>query len=111
MRLQVRSLASLSGLRIQRCCELWCGSRVRLGSRVAVVLAKAGGYSSDWTPSLGTSICLRRRPQKTKDKIIIVIIIKKRRSGVMKSLAEFDDVIKDNSVRKIIVLKCNGKQK
>ena len=26
MRLRVRSLASLSGLRIQRCCELWCRS-------------------------------------------------------------------------------------
>ena len=24
MRMQVRSLALLSGLRIQRCCELWC---------------------------------------------------------------------------------------
>ena len=24
MRMQVRSLASLSGLRIQHCCELWC---------------------------------------------------------------------------------------
>ena len=30
MRLQVRSLASLSGLRIRRCCELWCRSQIRL---------------------------------------------------------------------------------
>ena len=31
-------LASLSGLRIQPCCELWCRSQTRLGSRVTVVL-------------------------------------------------------------------------
>ena len=42
MRLQVRSLASLSRLRIGHCCELWC--------RLAAV-ALIG------TPSLGTSIC------------------------------------------------------
>jgi len=33
------SLASLSGLRIWHCRELWCGSQTRLGSRVAVALA------------------------------------------------------------------------
>ena len=38
MRLQVRSLALLSGLRIRRCCELWCRLQTRLGSQVAVVL-------------------------------------------------------------------------
>ena len=32
----VRSEASLSGLRIQRCCELCCKSQMRLGSGVAV---------------------------------------------------------------------------
>ena len=37
--LRVRSLALLSGLRIRRCCELWCGSRMWLGSQVAVALA------------------------------------------------------------------------
>ena len=33
-------LASLSGLRIQRCCELWCRSETRLGSYFAVAVAK-----------------------------------------------------------------------
>ena len=33
------SLASPSGLRIQHCCELWCNSQPRLGSRVAVTKA------------------------------------------------------------------------
>ena len=39
MRTQVQSLASLSGLRIRRCCELWCRSQTQLGSRVAVAWA------------------------------------------------------------------------
>ena len=54
MKLQVQSLALLSGLKIWRCCELWCGLQMRLGSCIAVVVVLAGGYSSDWTPSLGT---------------------------------------------------------
>ena len=33
-----RSLASLSGLRIQHCPELWCRSQTWLGSRVAVAV-------------------------------------------------------------------------
>ena len=47
MRTQLRSLASLSGLRIQHCCELWCRLQMRLGSGVAVALASARGYSSN----------------------------------------------------------------
>ena len=39
MRLQVWSLASLSGLRIQHCRELQCRWQTRLGSDVAVALA------------------------------------------------------------------------
>ena len=38
MRLRVRSLASLSGLKVQRCQELWCRLKMRLGSGVAVAL-------------------------------------------------------------------------
>ena len=55
--LLVQSLASLSGLRVRRCCELWHRSQMWLGSGAAVDLAQARGYSSDWTRSLGTSIC------------------------------------------------------
>jgi len=36
MRMQVRPLASLSGLRIQHCRELWCRSQKLPGSHVAV---------------------------------------------------------------------------
>ena len=38
MRLQVQSLALLSGLKTRRCCELWCGLKTWLGSGVAVAV-------------------------------------------------------------------------
>ena len=56
MRLRVRSPASLSGLRIWSCHELWCRSQTQLRSGVAVALVQASICSSDWTPSLGTSM-------------------------------------------------------
>ena len=67
MRTQFQSLASLHGLRIWRCCELWCRSQVQLGSGVAVELCGTR-ISSDSTPSLRTSICLGGGPTKTKKK-------------------------------------------
>ena len=76
MRTRVRSLASLGELRIQCCRELWSKLQMQLRSSVAVAVVEAGGYSSDWTLSLGTSICRGRGPrnssnnnnEKTKDK-------------------------------------------
>ena len=38
VRLQVRSLASLSGLRVRSCLELWCRSQMLLRSGVAMAL-------------------------------------------------------------------------
>ena len=55
-------------LRIQHCRELWCRLQTQLGSWVAVALVKAGGYSSNLIPSLGTSICCKCGPKKTKKK-------------------------------------------
>jgi len=66
MRLQVQSLASLNGLSIWHCCELWCRLRTWLGSGI-VALAWAGSYSSGWTPGLGASIYRGFGPKKTKD--------------------------------------------
>ena len=73
MRLQVQLLASLSGLRIPHCHELWCRSQMRLGSGTAVavvyttaVAVVSSGYSSDLTPSLETSIYCGCGPKKTK---------------------------------------------
>ena len=68
MRLWVRSLASLSGLRIQRGRELYCRSKTRLGSGVAVAMAVAGSCSSDSNPRLGTSICCGCSPKRQKTK-------------------------------------------
>ena len=52
MKLWVGSLASLSGLRIPHCSELWCRSQTQLGSDVAVAVVQAHCCSSDWNPSL-----------------------------------------------------------
>ena len=68
VRMQVWSLASLRGLRIQRCHELWCRLQIQLGSAVAVAVVETGIYSSDLTPSLGISMCHKCGPKKTKKK-------------------------------------------
>ena len=47
MRLWDLSLASLSGLGIWRCRELWYRLQTPLGSGVAVAVVQAGGISSD----------------------------------------------------------------
>ena len=47
MRMGVWSLASLSGLRIQCYCELWCRLQVWLGFHTAVAVVQAGSCSSD----------------------------------------------------------------
>ena len=47
MKLRVRSLALLSGLRMQHCHELWCRSQTWLGSRVAVGCGVGGRHGSD----------------------------------------------------------------
>ena len=60
---------------------------MRLRSGVAVALAWARGYSSDWTPSLGTSICSRYSPKKTKKK-------KKKKTKKKKRERDFS-IIKD----------------
>ena len=54
MRTKVRSLTSLSGLKILHCHELWCRLQTWLGSGVAVAVAVAGNYSSDWIPKKRT---------------------------------------------------------
>ena len=51
-------------VRIWHCHELWYRSQTQLGSDVAV--AVTGNYSSNWTPSLETSACLRCDPKKQK---------------------------------------------
>ena len=76
MRMQVQSLASLSGLRIQHFVELWCRLQTRRGSGIAVAVGWAGSDNSDLTPSLGTSICHRCSPKKTKKKEFCLELVK-----------------------------------
>ena len=68
MRTGVQSLALLSGLWIQHCCELWRRSQMWLISSVAVAMAKARSGSSSLTPMKGTSICCRCSPKKPPPK-------------------------------------------
>ena len=62
------TLALLSQLRILHCHELWYSSQRWLRSCVAVAVTQASSYSSDSTPSLGSSICHEYSPKKTKPK-------------------------------------------
>ena len=70
LRTQVQSMTSLSGLRIQHCCELCYGLRTRLRSGGVVAVVQASGYSSYSTHSLGTFICHGCGPKKKRQKNI-----------------------------------------
>ena len=67
MRMQFRSLASLSGWGI-RCCELWCRLQTWLRSHCGCGCGVGRQHSSDWTPNLRTSIGYRCGPKKQKKK-------------------------------------------
>ena len=70
MRMQVRSLASLSRSGIWRCCDLWCRSQIQLGLDPALLwLQRRQAWfigRHDSTPSLGTPTCHRCGPKKQK---------------------------------------------
>ena len=65
-----KDVGSISGLTqwVKRCHELWCRSQMQLRSCLAVAVAEASSRSSGATPSLGTSLCCRFGPKKTKTK-------------------------------------------
>ena len=69
MRIWVRSLTFLSGLK--PCVAMSCGVGHRWGLDPALLWlgCKACSCSSNLTPSLGTSICLRYSPKKRRKKI------------------------------------------
>ena len=68
MRLRVWSLASLSGLRNRHCPELWCRSRLQLGSGVAVAVAVVALiWPLAWELSYAMGMVLKR-PKKKKKK-------------------------------------------
>ena len=63
MRTWVQSLASLSGLSIHRCHELWCRSRMQLGSYIAMAMMQATATAGCSYSSVSTGAGLRR-PKK-----------------------------------------------
>ena len=72
MRLWVRSLALLSGLRIRRCRELWCRLQTRLRSCVAEALARLAATALirplAWEPpyAAGAAQEMAKRQKKKK---------------------------------------------
>ena len=68
-RMQIQSLASLSGLRIQHYCELWCRLQTQLRSCISVAVVQASSCSSNLSPNLRTSICYGCSPKKTHTQI------------------------------------------
>ena len=64
MRMQIWSLASLSGLRILHCLELWYRLQTWLWTGVAVAVVWVGSCSSNLTHSLGTFTCCGWGPRK-----------------------------------------------
>lgn len=56
-RMLVQSLATISGLRMQHCFRVCQTSKMSLRTNVVMAVAQANTWSSDLTPSSGTSIC------------------------------------------------------
>ena len=86
MKFLVRSLALLSGLRIQRCHELWYRLQTRLGSGVAVLWCRLAAVAPigplAWETSYVTGAALKKRQPKTNKKMkgnqILLIFFLKR---------------------------------
>ena len=65
MRLRIQSLASLSGLRVQHCCKLWCRLQMQLGSPL-LWLWHGPAAVAPIQPL--ASICLWYSPKEQKNK-------------------------------------------
>ena len=62
MRWWVRSLVSLSGLRIWCCHDLWYRSQMQLGARVAVAMAAAAPIGPlAWEPQYAMGVALKKK--------------------------------------------------
>ena len=93
MRTWVQSLALLSVLKIQHCCELWCRSQMLLRSHFAVAVALASRSSFNSTPSLGTSTCYRCHPKKAKKKKKHPPLVKEEKKPSINSSSLPDSVL------------------
>ena len=69
MRMQVRSLASPSGLRLWCCHELWCRSQTPLGSSIAEIVARPATAALippiAWEFPCAKDVVLKNQPNKT----------------------------------------------
>ena len=78
MSLQVRSLASLSGLRIRHCRELWCRLQMQHRSSIAVAVVSATTRIRPlaWELPYVTEAAqeMAKRPKKKKKKVILKYI-------------------------------------
>ena len=78
MKIQVQSLASLSGLRIQHGHKLRCRSQTQLTSGVAVAMVWAGSCRSDftlifpWELSYAVGAVVKRKKEKRKERNVAV---------------------------------------
>ena len=79
-------------VRVRHCCELWCSSQTRLGSSVSVAVEQASNYSSNWTPSLGTSTCRGCSPKQTTNKKKTWVNIKLPSKSLIKRTSNNDTV-------------------
>ena len=63
--MQVQSLGLISGLRIQRCPELWCRSQTWLGSQVSVAVVEAAAAAPiqplAWEPPCAADVALKSK--------------------------------------------------
>ena len=77
MRLRVRSLASLHGLKIRHCCELWCRPQTWLKSGVAIAVTSS--YSSNltlaWKLPYATGVALKSKNNNNNNNNCIWILL------------------------------------
>ena len=75
MTTQVPSLPSLSGLRIQRCRELWCRLQTRLRSGIAGLWCKPAAAALiqplAWEPSYAVGAALKKRQNNNNNNTIV----------------------------------------
>ena len=93
MRMQVQSLALLSGLRIWHCHELWCRSQMQLRSHVAVLWCRLAAAAPirplAWEPpyAVGAAREMAKRQKKERNgdpwKAILKLWFRSSRRGAV----------------------------
>ena len=99
MRMWVPFLASLSGLKIWCCHELWCRLQTWLRFHVAVAVAQAGSFRSNGTPSLGTATCHRCSPKKRTKQNNTVVEMAKLKKNIKSNKRKATNNIRGTSIR------------